>query len=265
MLVWGATLTEAKSLLELELAKYIRVQPEVSLVLKGVSSRRVWILGNVQQPGIYPLATPLTLLEAVTAAGGTLTAGASSEELVDLKNSFILRDGKQLPVDFYKLCRQGDMTQNVYLEAGDYLYLRPAASRDVYVMGAVSSPNVVPYSEKTTLVSALASVGGPIPYSYLSHVAILRGSLSEPAIATVNYNKIIGGEIPNVRLEPGDIVYVPLRPFYKVEILAESILDQFVRTVALNEGNYAVGLQAPVGVSIGSGGGGGGTGGSSTP
>lgn len=238
-MVWGLTLSEAKAALQRALLEYIRVEPEVSLVLRGVISQRIWILGNVQSPGVYTLATPMTLLEAITLAGGTLNSG-SSEEMVDLKNSFVLREGKPLPVDFHRLFRRGDFSQNVYLKSGDYLYLRPAVSRDIYVLGAVAAPNMVPYDRNTTLITALASVGGPIPYAYQSHVAIVRGSLSEPAIATVDYKKMALGEIPNIRLEPGDIIYVPLRPFYKLEVLGESILDQFVRTIAINEGRNAV-------------------------
>jgi polysaccharide biosynthesis/export protein len=252
--VWGLTLTEAKNLIEDELAKYIRIKPEVSVILRGVSSRRFWILGNVEHPGIFTMATPLTLLEAITLAGGTLTDTASSEELVDFKNSFLLRDGQPVPVDFYRLLRQGDFSQNIYLKPGDYIYMRPALSRDIYVLGAVAAPNIVPYSKETTLMAAIASVGGTIPYAYLSHLGIVRGSLSDPSIATVNYVDIIKGKARDVRLEPGDIVYVPLRPFYKVEIFGKNIIREFVRTLALNEGNRAVLKNpSPVGVSIGSG------------
>src|SRR6184192_4268014 len=43
--VWGLSLSGARELLETNLAKYVRVKPEVALTLKTVGSRRVWILG----------------------------------------------------------------------------------------------------------------------------------------------------------------------------------------------------------------------------
>src|SRR5947208_3762448 len=70
--VWGLTLAQAKQRLESELGKYVRQQPQVSMVLRGVESKRVWVLGRVQAPGVYPVATPMTLLEAISTAGGTL-------------------------------------------------------------------------------------------------------------------------------------------------------------------------------------------------
>ena len=46
--VWGLTIPQAKTALEQELAKYVRQQPQVSLVLRDVASKRVWVLGRVQ-------------------------------------------------------------------------------------------------------------------------------------------------------------------------------------------------------------------------
>jgi polysaccharide export outer membrane protein len=226
--VWGLTLAEAKNVLEESLAKYILVRPEVALNLRAVASRRIWMLGNVQQPGIYTLATPMTVLEVVSAAGGIMSVAGSSHELADLRNSFVMRDGQMLRIDLERLFHQGDLSQNIYLQAGDYIYLRPAVSRDIYVLGAVRAPNIVPHGAKSSLVSA---------------------------IATVDYQAIVKGKAPDVGLEPGDIIYVPFVPWQKVLEFAEVIMNEFVRTVALNEGTRAVYGDAAgtVNVSVGGG------------
>src|SRR6267378_173827 len=109
--VWGATLGQAKALLEKELSNYVKEKPQVSVVLRGVESKRVWVLGRVQAPGVYAMTTPMTVLEAVSMAGGTLAlsnyrdqeVAGFSEELADLPRSFVIRHGKLLPVDFQKL------------------------------------------------------------------------------------------------------------------------------------------------------------------
>src|SRR5690242_14274862 len=62
--VWGLSIPQAKELLEQEFSKYVRDKPQLSLILRGVESKQVWVLGSVQVPGIYPLAVPMTLLEA---------------------------------------------------------------------------------------------------------------------------------------------------------------------------------------------------------
>src|SRR5262245_319172 len=97
--VWGLTLSQAKGRIESELAKYIREQPQVSIVLRAVESKRIWILGQVQAPGVYPLAAPMTLLEAISLAGGTLSlssfrqqeSAGANDDLADWRRSFVVR------------------------------------------------------------------------------------------------------------------------------------------------------------------------------
>ena len=252
--VWGLTLSEAKDVLEKNLEKYVRVKPEIAIALKSLASQQVWLLGSVQSPGVYSLAAPLTLLEAISAAGGPVSVPGTTEEATDLRNSFVLRRGQLLPVDFYRLLRQGDLTQNLYLQAEDFVYLRSSVAKNVYVMGAVAQPNAVPYSEKTSLLAAIAAAGGTVDYAYISQVAIIRGSLTQPRIAVVDYKKIMKGQSVDVRLEPGDIVYVPFVPWQKLAIMAQSILREFVTTIALNEGTRAITPNAaPIGVYPGFG------------
>lgn len=251
MFAWGLTLAETKQMLEKEMTKYVRMQPEVVVTLKAVGSRRLWILGNVQTPGVYSLATPTTILEAISLAGGISTVPGSSEESADLQNSFVMRGGQMLKVNFHRLLRMGDLSQNIYLQPDDFVFLRSSVARTVYVMGAVAMPNAIPYTEPSTLVSAITTVGGTIPYAYLTHVAIIRGSLTNPRIAVINFGPIFHGKARDVRLEPGDIVYVPFAPYRKLGIFADQILNQFVNTVAVNEGrNAVIKGSAPVGPSV---------------
>lgn len=250
--VWGLTLNETAQKLERELAQFFN-QPQVSVQLRGIESSRVWMLGRVANPGIYPMPAPMTLLEAVAAAGGTLTStgGDTTEELADLARAFVVREGDRLPVNFERLLRDGDMSQNVYLAPDDFVYFPSAIARDIYVLGAVRSPKAVG-RQHDTLVAALADAGGPIKNAHLSQVAIVRGSLDEPKIAVVNFEEIIKGKAPDVQLEPRDIVYVPYSPYRFLTKYLDLILTTFVRAVAINEGARAAEPgSSPAGVSIG--------------
>lgn len=250
--VWGLTLSEAKSKLETILKDYFN-NPHVSLQLRSIDSTRVWVLGRVANAGVYPMPAPMTVLEAISLAGGTLTSSESgtTEDLADLRNSFIVRNGERLPVNFDRLLNRGDMTQNIYLRPDDFIYFPSAVARDIFVLGAVRSPKAVA-RQHDTLVGAIADAGGPIKNAYLSQVAIVRGSLDNPKIAIVNYNEIIKGKAPNVLLEPRDIVYVPFSPYRFITKYLDLILLTFVRAVAINEGARAAEPNAaPAGVSIG--------------
>lgn len=238
--IWGLTLTETKELLEKELNRYTLVKPELAVTLRAVGSKRVWILGSVQAPGVYPLAAPLTVLEAISLAGGVAFAPGSSSGMPDLQKSFVMRHGRMLRIDFHRLISLGDLSQNIYLQPDDFVYLRSSTSRRVYVLGAVAAPNIIPYSDRLSLLSAIASAGGTVEYAKVSQVAIVRGSLASPRIAVVDYKSISKGNAPDVRLEEGDIVYVPFVAYRKLAILAEEMIGTLVRTTAINEGNRAV-------------------------
>jgi polysaccharide biosynthesis/export protein len=216
--------------------------------LRGVESKRVWVLGCVQAPGVYAMATPLTLLDSISMAGGTLSmtsfrdqaAAGIGEELADLKRSFVLRRGKLLPVDFSRLLYEGDLCQNIYLQPDDFVYLPAATARDVYVLGAVTQPRPVPYMEGMTVAGAVASAYGTLRDAYLSHVAVVRGSLSQPQLTIVDYRKVIRGEALDIPLKPHDIVYVPFSPYRYLRRYVDVILNTFVASTAINAGSYAI-------------------------
>jgi polysaccharide biosynthesis/export protein len=263
--VWGKTLSEAKTALETGLGRFVREKPQVSLVLRGVESKRVWVLGRVQAPGVYPMQGPMTLLEAVSMAGGTLSrsafrdqeAAGIGEEFADLDRSFLIRNGHILPVDFRRLLLEGDAGQNVYLEPDDFIYLPAQTAREVYVLGAVVQPRPVSYRQGLTVAGAVAGAFGTLDGAYLHHVAVVRGSLTQPEIAIVDYKRIIRGEAHDLALEPRDIVYVPFSPYRYLQRYLDIVINTFASSAAINAGVKAVGqTSAGVGgifIPVGSG------------
>jgi polysaccharide biosynthesis/export protein len=267
--VWGLTLAQTRELLEKEMGKYL-TQPKISVNLRTVGSKYVWLLGRLNKPGVYATAGGMSLLEALSLAGGPArsTSQASSAEMADLRHSFIVRQGQFLPVDFYKLLRDGDLSQNIMLQPDDFVFIQSALEQEVYVLGSVKAPRAIQYIEDMTLVSAIAGSSGPMKYyitenndngpmtkdAYLSHVAILRGSLAEPQVAVVDYGAIIKGRAPDVRLEPGDIVFVPNSPYTTLKRYFNMVLNTFVTTVAANEGIRAGGGTTGIGVTTSVGG-----------
>jgi len=256
--VWGLTLSQARGLIQHEYARYMRSPPQVSIALREVASKRIWILGRVQAPGIYPITGAMTLLEAISLAGGPLSltsyqdqdAAGIGEELADLQRSFVVRNGHLLPVDFQKLMTDGDASQNIYLQPDDFIYMPTAAARDVYVLGAVTQPRLVPYHSGMTVAGALAGAYGALPEAYLTHVTVLRGSLSHPQVTILNLKQTLRGQTNDVAVHPGDIVYVPLSPYRYINRYIDVILNTFVSSVAINEGTRLVGQPQTGGAGV---------------
>jgi protein involved in polysaccharide export with SLBB domain len=256
--VWGATIAQAKALLENQIANYVREKPQVSIILRGVESKRIWVLGRVQAPGVYAMAAPMTLLEAISMAGGTLSlsnyrdqeAAGINQEMADLRHSFVIRQGKVLPVNFERLLNRGDLSQNIYLQPDDFVYLPAARAKVVYVLGAVTQPRSIAYSEGLTVAGAVASAYGTLKDAYTHHVAVVRGSLTEPQVTIVDYKNVIRGQARDIALQPHDIVYVPFSPYRYLERYIEIAINTFASAAAINAGEAAVTKQPTAGAGV---------------
>lgn len=249
--LWGLTVSEACAKLEKDLSQFVK-HPSVAITLREVKSRRIWVLGRLTRPGIYPLDRPLTVVEAISAAGGLNTSmfTGTTEELGDLTHSFLMRRGEVVPVNFKALIHDGDMAQNVYLQPDDFVYIPSAQSSEVYVIGAVAEPRAVSFKDQVTLSSAIANARGTLPQAKLHEVVIIRGSLTEPHCTVVDYYDIVKGKVPEIRLQPRDIVYVPDRPLGILENAGRLIINSFVRTIAANEGVLGGGGTGKVGTTV---------------
>src|SRR5204862_7981342 len=74
----------------------------------------------------------------------------------------------------------------------------------------------------------------------MHHVAVVRGSLSQPEIAIVDYRGVTRGEATDIPLQPGDIVYVPFSPYRYIDKYLELVLNTFVSAAAINAGSQVV-------------------------
>lgn len=76
----GMTLAELSNQMTQRLARYVR-QPQVSVNLEQTTSQNVTVFGQVNQPGLFPIISQMTLLRAVARAQG-LTGTASTKDVV---------------------------------------------------------------------------------------------------------------------------------------------------------------------------------------
>jgi polysaccharide biosynthesis/export protein len=91
-------------------------EPTVSVVVKAINSRKVFITGQVGKPGFYPIAGPTTVLQLIATAGGVA-------EYADKGKISIVRreNGKDTSFRFnYEEVMKGKkLTQNIELQPGD--------------------------------------------------------------------------------------------------------------------------------------------------
>tara|TARA_R110002096_G_scaffold46589_4_gene124295 strand:- start:1172 stop:2320 length:1149 start_codon:yes stop_codon:yes gene_type:complete len=235
------------------------VNPVITVNVSEADSQRFWLLGQVRTPGAYSIRKPSTVIDAISLGGGLLANDQANEvgnpEAADLERAILIRNGDLIPVDFRALIREGDMSQNVYVQGGDYIFVPSLTKQSIYVLGEVITPGPVFFEEGTSLLSAVASAGGIDKEAIGSKALVLRGGTHNPEVAVVNINAIMHGKEPDLRLAGGDIVWVPRTAWTKLNEYVEAVLITAGQAVAIQEGIGVVGGVVNTSVSISAGGG----------
>ncbi|MBL6765914.1 MAG: polysaccharide biosynthesis/export family protein, partial [Verrucomicrobiae bacterium] len=165
-------------------------------------SKRVYLLGKVTAKGSYTLDRPLTIIEAVAQAFG-LEIGLFQQntvELADLNRSFLMRGGRKMDVDFYKLFMQGDLSQNILLEPDDYIYMASSIANDYFVLGEVRTPGKVGYVADATVITSIVQRGGFSERAFLKKILVVRGSMAKPETFVVDAEAILSGRQADFRV-----------------------------------------------------------------
>jgi polysaccharide biosynthesis/export protein len=109
----GLTPTELAAKVTEALKTQIR-EPEVMVSLQSVQSKRYYITGEVNRSGIFPLVVPVTVLEALTNAGGF-------REFAKPNKIKILRGSERIPFNYKEVIKGKKMEQNIQVQNGDYI------------------------------------------------------------------------------------------------------------------------------------------------
>lgn len=91
-------------------------KPEVFVLVHEVRSKKYYLLGEVRRSGAFPLVTPITILEAISIAGG-LT------ELANPKKITIVRGKQRIKFNYKEVIAGKNLAQNIYLENGDHIVI----------------------------------------------------------------------------------------------------------------------------------------------
>lgn len=229
--VAGMTIDQIRETFEERLAFYYR---NVRLIVtpQELASKRYVILGKVVDKGVFVLDRPMTILEALARSRGIETGlfEQRTVELADMDRSFIIRAGERLPVDLGALYYRGDLSQNVELEPGDYIYIASNLTNEFFVLGAVNMPGAQGLTPNMTVVAAISRREGFTDQAWKRRVLLVRGSIGQPETRVVDVNAVLQGREPDVLIEPGDILYVSTRPWSRIEEILDRAVMDYIRS-----------------------------------
>jgi polysaccharide export outer membrane protein len=111
----GLTTDELREKVMTEANKFVE-DPNATVVVKQINSRKVYITGQVSKPGAYPLVGPMSVLQLIAMAGGLL-------EYADREKISIMRTEKGNPVaysfNYNWVIARKNLRQNIELKPGD--------------------------------------------------------------------------------------------------------------------------------------------------
>ncbi len=217
--VEGLTLDEAKEVLQNEYRKQIQ-DVELFISYHDRLKSKVELAGLVSTPAI-PIDGRIRLFEVLA------KAQISSE--ANLFMSYVMRNGKALPIDLHQLINQGDMCQNIVMRGGDKIFIANQRDALVMAMGEVFRPGAVPLPYGSiSLREALVLVGG-IPFTGdKRHIQVIRGNLPCPKVYVLAWEHIINLPNDSLLLMPGDTIYVSAKPITEWNRFIEQLLPTAV-------------------------------------
>jgi polysaccharide biosynthesis/export protein len=236
----GRTTDEIRVEMTRNLEKFIR-SPQVDVYIQpnGFRSQKIYVSGEVAQPGFFPITdVPTRLSDAIAQAGGL------SKE-ADLSNVTLQRNNQTVVLDAYRLLYQGDLSQNILLQNGDVLNIPDRRLRKVFLMGEVVQPSsfVMPVG-KLTLAEVLSDIGGinqntaNAQQVYVIRQAVVDAS-SQPKLNIYHLDSTSPTSVlyaDQFEMQPRDVVYVDPVRLVRINRLLGTILPslQLLPTVRSN-------------------------------
>lgn len=164
--VWGLNVEQARSQVNSAIGRSFR-NYEFNLTLGRLRSIQVFVVGEVETPGSYPVSSLSTVINALASAGGPTGNGS-------LRNIRVTRGGQVLAqVDLYDMLLSGDRSKDLRLQSGDTIFV-PIIGPVAAVAGEVRRPAIYELKGKTVLPELLAMAGGVAASGYTGRIQVER-------------------------------------------------------------------------------------------
>ncbi|BCW94942.1 MAG: SLBB domain-containing protein [Fimbriimonadales bacterium] len=199
--VRGLTLQQLSELLRERLASRLR-NPEVFVSLKQARPQLVFVEGQLNRPGAYPIQPRWRVADAIAAAEGL-------KALPERTVATLIRGEQTLSIDLPAILHRGDQRTNYLLQPGDLLSVQQKPAIRVAILGEVKRPGNYDLDAGVRALQAIAQAEGVTESAALKRAFIDRQGVIIPFDL---YRASVQGdtsESNNPALQDGDVIVVP--------------------------------------------------------
>ncbi len=215
------------------------VNPQITVTVKEYKSQKVFVMGQVEKPGTYPITQENNLLFFLSQAGGPSTdksktpgdevviirpknpasRGMSLEEAAEKKETIIRLNLKDVLA--------GDPTQNIAIKNGDSIII--PRREFFFVLGEVNKPDQYDLERGTNVLMAMSKGGGPTKDAdedvlvirpknpFTGRITLQEAETRHETIIRVSLKDVLAGDPGhNIPIQHGDSIVVPRMPFFFV-------------------------------------------------
>lgn len=173
---------------------------QVSVTMGQLRTIRIFVLGDVNQPGSYVVSSLATVSSALYASGGISEVGTLRDIQLKRRGEVIAR------LDLYDLLLHGNTSDDVRLQQGDAIFVPPIGTT-IGVGGAVKRPAIYEVHGDVSLQQALELAGGLASEAWPEGSTLERiGNDRARNVLSVNLSSEAGLSMP---VRNGDTLMVP--------------------------------------------------------
>jgi protein involved in polysaccharide export with SLBB domain len=184
-----------------------RLDAYVTVTLQTAAPRTVYLAGavNVQQAASLRPGERLTLLQALTLAGGTSLNADRYAVTIMRYHPELGRVVSSPPLSLASIQDDGDQTDNLVVIPGDTIVVPEDMERQVHILGHVERPGPLRWYRGISLSRAVTESGGFRKFAKTSAIRVVRNGNQT---IVFDFTKLLDGEIDELILAPGDVIYV---------------------------------------------------------
>jgi protein involved in polysaccharide export with SLBB domain len=199
--VWGLTLDQFEKKLKMKLST-IYSDFKMNVIMGKIRSIKVFVFGEVKNPGGYTVSSLSTLFNALHLAGGPNQRGS-------MRKVKLIRNNKKIAtVDLYQFLLRGYNRDDTKLASNDVVYV-PVAGPTVKIKGEIKRPAIYELKGGERILDLVDLAGGLKPTAYQQRVMVNRiADQDQRVLLDVNLYNQSTLEKENLKLKDGDDVAI---------------------------------------------------------